>query len=144
MNIIKETTIQDQEVASNLLEQMEQENEQPILSIKLQGNKELLELPVHTSSLLLKLFSYIAAGQALTVLASDSELTTKQAADILKVSRPFLIKLLEEGQIPFRKVGSHRRVLLKDVVKYREKMQEIREESLQFLAQEAQELNLGY
>jgi len=144
MKLEKKTTIQDQEAALILLNQVEQKSGQPIFSIKLKGNKDLLELPVQTSSLLLKLLSHIAAGQSLTVLASDSEVTTRQAAEILKVSRPFLIKLLEKGEIPFRKVGSHRRVLLKDLLAHRKKMETTRKENLKFLTQQAQELNLGY
>ena len=71
-------------------------------------------------------------------------ISTQQAAGILNVSRPYVVKLLEEGMIPFKKVGRHRRILLKDVLIYANQQKETRKENLQFLTQQAQELNLGY
>lgn len=71
-------------------------------------------------------------------------ISIQQAADILNVSRPHVVKLLEEGIIPFKKVGSHRRMLLEDVLVYANHQKETRKENLQFLTQQAQELNLGY
>ena len=68
----------------------------------------------------------------------------QQAAGLLQVSRPHLVKLLEEGLIPFRKVGSHRRLLLRDILSYEAQQKERRLDHLRFLAQQAQELNLGY
>jgi excisionase family DNA binding protein len=63
---------------------------------------------------------------------------------MLNVSRPHLIKLLEEGQIPYKKVGSHRRIELKDILEYEDRQKKNRKTQLDFLAQQAQELNLGY
>lgn len=69
---------------------------------------------------------------------------TQQAAGILNVSRPHVVKLLKEGKIPFKKVRNHRRILLKDIIIYANQQKETRKENLQFLTQQAQELNLGY
>jgi excisionase family DNA binding protein len=63
---------------------------------------------------------------------------------MLNVSRPHLIKLLEDKQIPFKKVGSHRRVLLKDITEYLDQLAKQREDQLDFLSKQAQDLNLGY
>lgn len=70
--------------------------------------------------------------------------STQQAADILNMSRPHVVKLLEEGVILFKKVGSHRRILLEDLLSYANQQKEERKERLQFLTQQAQAPNLGY
>ncbi|MEM6965339.1 MAG: helix-turn-helix domain-containing protein, partial [Bacteroidota bacterium] len=90
------------------------------------------------------IISNMAQGKSTTLMPSDAEITTQQAAEILNVSRPHVIKLLETGKIPFRKVGSHRRILLQDVLQYESKFQSFRRKKLNALAKEAQNLNLGY
>ncbi|NBB84681.1 MAG: excisionase family DNA-binding protein, partial [Bacteroidetes bacterium] len=74
----------------------------------------------------------------------EQELTTSEAADFLNVSRPHLTRLLKERKIPHRKVGTHRRVQLRDLRAYREKMRVEAEDALQRLADEAQEFGIGY
>lgn len=86
----------------------------------------------------------MAQGKAISLFPSDSEVGTQQADDLLNVSRPHLVKLLEAGVIPHKKVGSHRRVMVEDLLGYATQQKNIRSEHLQFLAQQAQDLNLGY
>lgn len=86
----------------------------------------------------------LADGHAVRVLRMDREVTTQEAADILNLSRPHFVRLLEQGKLPFHMVGTHHRVLLDDVLAYRLTRRKREEEGLQLLADEAQKLNLGY
>lgn len=74
----------------------------------------------------------------------EDELTTTQAADLLNVSRPHLVKLLKEGEIPYHKVGSHHRVRRSDVLTYKKAQRAQAEDALQALTDQAQELDMGY
>ena len=86
----------------------------------------------------------MAEGRSVYLIPSDSEVSTQQAADMLNVSRPYLVKLLESGEIPYKKVGRHRRILLKDLIAFEDKIAKEREKQLDFLSNQAQDLNLGY
>jgi excisionase family DNA binding protein len=114
------------------------------LSFQFKEKKESLELPANVIRYLKFLFLNMAEGKAVQISPVESELSTQEAADLLGVSRPFLVKLLEQGKIRFKKVGTHRRVELKDLQAYERKQKAIREKNLNFLAGQAQDLNLGY
>ena len=103
-----------------------------------------LELPAGAVALLMDILEAMAAGQSVSLISERAELTTVQAADALNVSRPFLIKLLEQNVLPYRKVGKHRRVRLEDVMAYKAKIDREREAVLDQLAREAQDLGMGY
>ena len=86
----------------------------------------------------------MAKGNSIALFPAESEVTTQQAAEMLYVSRPHVVKLLEAGKIPFRKIGSHRRIQVNDLLSYKSELKRERNAQLDFLAQQAQELNLGY
>lgn len=101
-------------------------------------------VPREAFELFLEILGQMANGNAVTIVPVHAELTTQQAADLLNVSRPFLVRLLESGKLPFRKVGKHRRILFAHLAEYRKKDEERRQQGMQDLADEAQRHGLGY
>jgi len=103
-----------------------------------------ISLPSELRGLLETLLVETAQGHALALLPLEKTLTTQQAADVLSVSRPTLIGLLEDGQIPFHKVGTHRRVRLEDLLAFQVENKRLRLQALDELAAQAQEWGMGY
>jgi excisionase family DNA binding protein len=148
--LIERTTPQDQKVATKSLFTLNKSvsklamGESAVVRIKIQENDEFVEVPKKALDFLFYILSNMAEGKSVSLIPSDSEVSTQQAADMLNVSRPHIVKLLEGGKIPFRKVGSHRRILLEDLMQYDAAIKNQRNRSLEFLAKQAQDLNLGY
>ena len=103
---------------------------------------EHLRLPTSVIKLLAKVIHELAQGNAVTVVPIHADLTTQEAAELLNVSRPFLIKLLEAGEVPFYYVGSHRRIPSRDLLSYRNRRSRVRRGVLAKMAREAQEMGL--
>jgi excisionase family DNA binding protein len=104
----------------------------------------LLRLPPKVLRLFADMLGSLAQGKLVAIMPKELDITTQEAALFLNVSRPYLVRLLEEGKIPFHKVGTHRRVRFEDVVKYKEGRQKISQDALQKLAEQAQELGMDY
>lgn len=102
-----------------------------------------IEVPPATLRVLAQILALMAKQQTFTLCPEMSELTSKQAAEVLGVSRPYLIGLLERKEIAHRKVGRHRRVLLKDVLAYKETMQVARKQALDDLVKASEDVG-GY
>lgn len=131
------------------------ESEQPALKIMkgvLQSDKRLpklvgpqgeeIILPKSVFHVLRQIVFHMMHGRAITIVPINKELTTQEAADILNVSRPYLVKLLEEDKIPFVKVGTHRRIRFSDLMDYKEQRDAERKRGLTELTQLSQDLGL--
>jgi excisionase family DNA binding protein len=103
---------------------------------------EKLDLPAEVYQVLRTVVAVMAQGQAVTIAPHETQLTTQEAADLLGVSRPTLVKLLDQGEIRYSRPGRHRRVLLSDLLAYQQRRQQRRHAALDDLTQEADEAGL--
>lgn len=108
------------------------------------GQADDLVLPGPVLQMLLDILSEMARGNAISLMPIHHELSTQEAANLLNVSRPHLVSLLEKGDLPFRKVGSHRRVQAKDVLEYKTRVDQLRLATLNELTAFSQEQGMGY
>ena len=113
-------------------------------TVRVRAGGEDAIVPKEAFDLLLEILGHMANGNAVTLVPVQAELTTQQAADFLNVSRPFLVQLLESNALPFRKVGTHRRVRFQDLLAYRQASDATRKSVLDQLAADAQTNRLGY
>lgn len=130
--------------SKQLLSHYAREDQSLMLRVIDADHDEPIELPAGAVTLLMDILGAMASGQGVTLIPENAELTTSQAAEILNVSRPYLIKLLESGKIPFRKVGKHRRIRMEDVMNYKQAIDQEREAVLDQLVADAQEQDMGY
>ena len=103
---------------------------------------EAIELPDGIQALLVSIVENLRAGNGVSVIPLHTELTTVQAAELLNVSRPYLIKQVEAGEILHRMVGTHRRLKLVDVLAYRDRLEAQADATLDALTAEAEDLGL--
>jgi excisionase family DNA binding protein len=147
--IYKQTTQKDQQAAEACVPYLKKAITKKDISpenieITVKDSGETIQVPKKAYLLFIEIIEQMAQGKSVHLLPGDSELTTQQAADILNVSRPYVVKLLEEGKIPFKKTGSHRRVRLADLMNYKKQFDDKRRKHLDNLTRISQELNLGY
>jgi excisionase family DNA binding protein len=132
-----------QEAEADAIVQLEQ-----LLSLKasqaklVASNGEEVLIPESVYRILRQVIQAMASGQHISVVAQNRHLTTQEAADILSVSRPFMVKLLETGDIPYIKVGSHRRIRFEDLMTYKEKRDMKRSKLLDQLIEITEEAGL--
>jgi len=129
------------ESSRQLAEVLAQSGTSGELRLRLRTGREI-RLPHSALRVLAGALQQMADGHGVLLLPVDAELTTQQAADLLRVSRPFLIKLLEQGKLPYRRVGAHRRLPARDVLRYAAAERARREHIMQELAEETERLEL--
>ena len=133
MNSLEYTTRpskQEQQMAMesyNALSAMLEKLETNTPEIEIQETHEKVRIPLRALKLLAKILEATSQGKPISIVPIAAEMTTQAAAELLGCSRPHLVKLLETGEIPFTKVGKHRRVKFEDVIKYKKKKREERE-----------------
>lgn len=108
------------EALSNALAQLNTEK----VDIEIEGRNDKIVLPLSALKFLEDVLKNMSEGKIISIVPFATEVTTQKAAEILGCSRPHLIKILEEGKIPFTKVGRHRRIMYEDVAAYKKKMKE--------------------
>lgn len=103
---------------------------------------EEIELPASVFQILRNSIYHMIQGEAISIVPVNKELTTQEAADLLNVSRPYLVKLLEQGKIPFIKVGNHRRIKFNDLIAYKKRREEERRMALDEMAHISEDAGL--
>jgi excisionase family DNA binding protein len=139
----KETALAEQSI--NTLVSYIKTTKHPAFELLNKGHQgKQIVIPDSALRLLVTILTQMAKGNAVTLIPVHAELTTQEAADMLNVSRPYLVELLEQGKIPFRKVGTRRRIFANDVLHYKEKIDKARLKTLEELSEQAQDLDMGY
>jgi excisionase family DNA binding protein len=116
--------------------------EPEMIEVIVEHGEPSLVLPRPAVTLFAQILGQLAEGRGVSVVPSGTELTTQQAADLLGVSRPYVIRLMEDGTIPHRKVGRHRRVALDDLLAYKRSDDDERRAIADELGELGQELGI--
>lgn len=149
-SVLERPTTKEQKIAKEVLPSLGKINssfgkKKEMVQVEVNDHQQVqLKLPVKVFKLLEVIVGLMAEGKSFSLIPGDAELSTQQAAEILKVSRPHLVKMLESGQLPHRKVGAHRRILCQDLMAFMTAAKAGREKALEELAKQSQKLDMGY
>jgi excisionase family DNA binding protein len=141
---ISETDRRAAQEASQALAQLSGRGSVHVEAEAANGSHQTFVLPAAAVRLLTDMLGHLANGRTVSVTPDNAELTTRQAADLLNVSRPHLVKLIGEGALPHHMVGTHHRLLLQDVLAYKAKRHRETGKAMDELAADAQEMGMGY
>lgn len=125
-------------MAEEALHKLKSEGTQVFLLV----NDKKLPLDPYITSLLIEIFEQVSEGKSVSILPHNAEMTTSQAASILNVSRPYVSKLLKEGKMDFEMRGTHRRIRVEEVKRYKQEQAVRRRDALARMTEIAEELNL--
>jgi excisionase family DNA binding protein len=141
--LLEKTTKADQQIARESVEKLKKAAKSgKMIQISPKPSEQSLHIPEKAMKLLIAILSNMADGKDTAVLSSEKYVSTQEAANYMRVSRPHMVRLLEAGDIPFIKVGSHRRVKFSDMVTFDKKMRSGQKRALKTLAKLDQELGL--
>ncbi|TDW97444.1 excisionase family DNA-binding protein [Dinghuibacter silviterrae] len=147
--LIEKTTREDQRIAKgsvNLFKKLSRSlgSSKKVVEISFPESDEPLRLPAKVIAMMAEILSGMSVGRSVAVIQTEMEVSTQEAADFLEVSRPHVVRLLEKGEIPFTKAGTHRRIKISDLIAYQKTLKATRRKQLKFLAKQAQDLKLDY
>ena len=138
VTIESKTYLPEEDVAGRFTELVTELEASSGVTPRLTVNGETIDLPPAVAEALLQVVDAMRRGLAVTVAPQDQRLTTQEAADMLGISRPTLVRMLEAGEIPFEKVRRHRRLFLTDVLEFRERQRRAANEALSDMVADAQ------
>lgn len=130
--------IESYDALASVIEQLKSENPE----IEIEETQEKIRIPLSALKFLSEILKAMSQGKPFSIVPVATEVTTQKAAEILGCSRPHLVKLLEEGKIPFTKVGKHRRVKLEDVMNHKTRMKKVQKQHIIDMMQSDEELGL--
>lgn len=130
--------LESYDALASVIEQLKSENPE----IEIEETEERIKIPLKALKILGEILKAMSQGKPFSLVPMATEVTTQKAAEILGCSRPHFVKLLEEGQIEFTKVGKHRRVRFEDVMQYKKKMKKKQKQYITDIMSSDEELGL--
>ncbi|MCM4167776.1 hypothetical protein KCTC52924_01421 [Arenibacter antarcticus] len=134
----QKVAIQSYDALSSIIKELKSNNPE----IEIDETQERIKIPISALKLLGEILEAMSKGKPFSLVPIATEVTTQKAAEILGCSRPHFVKLLEEGEIDFTKVGKHRRVKFEDVMNYKRKMKEAQKKHIIEIMQSDEEIGL--
>ncbi|MFY0713525.1 excisionase family DNA-binding protein [Seonamhaeicola sp. NFXS20] len=130
--------IESYDALTSVIEQLKSKNPE----IEIEETQERIKIPLSALKFLGEILKAMSQGKPFSLVPVATEVTTQKAAEIIGCSRPHLVKLLEEGQIEYTKIGKHRRIKFEDVIRYKTKMKEVQKQNIIDIMKSDEELGL--